>query len=119
MNDPPATHSDVDIMNALLGIKSMQYDIRRGWKCFAPDLLRYYKELPSEVQRRLTKLTPRNLARIEQRLGGIPPDQVLEELTCDAAFDQVIRATNVYLERCGRCLLGPDGWPLARKDTYE
>jgi hypothetical protein len=111
MNDlPTAKNSDADIVNALLGIKAMQHDIRRGGKCWAPDLLRYYKELPREIQKRLTELSPRNLAFIERMPGGIPPDQVLQELTCDAAFEQVIRAANVYLERCGRSLMGPDGW---------
>lgn len=113
MNDPPtAQDSDAAILDALHGIKAMQYNIRLGWKCCAPDLLRYYKELPEEIWKRLTELSPRALELIEQTPSGIPSDRMLQKLTSDAAFGQVIRAANVFRERCGLCPMGPDGWPV-------
>ena len=76
----------------------------------------HYQRLPPGVARRLTEISPRDVAEVSEviRENGATPEQrrsLGDRLASDAAVAQVIRAANVYRGRLGYAPLGPDGWP--------
>lgn len=112
--------SDEAVLAALDGIVRMQGTIRRDAVgiCVETGLvfLRvYYKNLPEPVARRLTELNPADVETIPLATAPTSSHErqraIGERVASDAAFAQAIRAANVYRERLGYTLLGPDGNP--------
>lgn len=113
------------VLAALEGIVRMQQIVRRGEVdvCVETGLvfLRvYYRELPASIARRLTELAPADVESIQGATtpGSTPEARraVGEKVASDAAFAQAIRAANVYREKLGYGLLGPDGCPVELGD---
>lgn len=115
-----AANGDEDILAALDGIMRMQRTIRGGVDlCVNTGLVFvriYYNNLPGNIARRLTELNPVALEAIP---GATSPQgsekarkNIASSVASDAAFAQVIRAENVYREKLGYGLLGPDGNPV-------
>ncbi len=119
-----------DVLLSLEGIHRMQKSLRR------PDALDMvvetgliflrlnYEKLPPGIARRLSEIDPGALAEAAEAVGkkGTPEQRraLADRLASEAAFAQVIRAVNVYRERLGYELLGPDGEPELEggKDGY-
>ena len=114
-----AANSDEAILAALNGIVRMQHTIRGGLDlCVETGLTFvriYYNNLPGNVARRLTELNPVALAAIPGATGVNGSEKarqnIASNVASDAAFAQAIRAANVYREKLGYELLGPDGNP--------
>lgn len=114
-----AANSDEAILAALDGIVRMQRTIRGGVDvCIDTGLVfvrTYYNNLPGNIARRLTELNPVALAAIPGATawGGSETARknIASSVASDAAFAQAIRAANVYREKLGYGLLGPDGNP--------
>lgn len=115
---------DKAVLAALDGIVRMQRTARSGLDvCINTGLVfikSYYDKLPESVARRLTELNPVALAAIpgatsyqgsEKARGNIASN-----VASDKAFAQAIRAANVYREKLGYELLGPDGNPEPREE---
>lgn len=113
------SNSDETILAALDGIVRMQRTIRGGVDvCVDTGLVfvrTYYNNLPGNIARRLTELNPVALAAIPRATawGGSETARknIASSVASDAAFAQAIRAANVYREKLGYGLLGPDGNP--------
>lgn len=116
---------DKAVLAALDGIVRMQRTARSGLDvCINTGLVfikSYYDKLPESVARRLTELNPVALAAIpgatsyqgsEKARGNIASN-----VASDKAFAQAIRAANVYREKLGYELLGPDGNPEPREEV--
>lgn len=116
---------DKAVLAALDGIVRMQRTARSGLDvCINTGLVfikSYYDKLPESVARRLTEINPVALAAIpgatsyqgsEKARGNIASN-----VASDAAFAQAIRAANVYREKLGYELLGPDGNPEPREEV--
>ena len=111
--------SDQDILAALGGIIEMQRTARSDVEVCAETglvfLRIYYQKLPESVARRLTELNPVALAAIPGATGHNGSEKARKNITSsvasDAAFAQAIRAANIYREKLGYELLGPDGNP--------
>lgn len=110
----------LDIMTALCGILAMQRTIRRASLDVSVHtalyfLRAYYLRLPAQVARRLTELDRAALEAIplavEQKISGEALTELGRKVASDAAFAQVIRAANQYMEKLGMGRLGPDGRP--------
>ena len=107
------------VLAALEGIVRMQRTIRGGLDVGAATALIsvriYYNTLPKNIARRLTELNPVALAAIPgaTALQGSKKarENIAASVASDAAFAQAIRAANVYREKLGYELLGPDGSP--------
>ena len=112
-------NKDQEIMAALDGIVRMQRTIRGGLDvCVATGLtfIRIrYSELPDNIARRLTEISPVALAAIPGATSFQGSEKarknIASSVASDAAFAQAIRAANVYRGRLGYDLLGPDGLP--------
>lgn len=110
---------DDAILAALEGIVRMQHIIRGGVDvCVDTGLVFvriHYNNLPENVARRLTEIDPGALAAIPGATawGGSEKARanIASSVASDAAFAQAIRAANVYREKLGYGLLGPDGNP--------
>lgn len=110
-----------DVLVALEGIHRMQKSLRRpdGLDMVVETGLIFlrlnYEKLPPGTARRLTEIDPGALAEAAGAVGekGTPEQRraLADRLASEAAFAQVIRAVNVYRERLGYELLGPDGGP--------
>lgn len=116
---------DKAVFAALDGIVRMQRTARSGLDvCINTGLVfikSYYDKLPESVARRLTEINPVALAAIpgatsyqgsEKARGNIASN-----VASDKAFAQAIRAANVYREKLGYELLGPDGNPEPREEA--
>lgn len=116
---------DKAVLAALDGIVRMQRTARSGLDvCINTGLVfikSYYDKLPESVARRLTEINPVALAAIpgatsyqgsEKARGNIASN-----VASDKAFAQAIRAANVYREKLGYELLGPDGNPEPREEV--
>lgn len=112
-----AKAGDEAILAALDGIVRMQRTIRGGLDvCIETGLVFfrvYYNNLPDNIARRLTELSP---VAIEAIPGATAFDgsekarkNIAANVASDAAFAQAIRAANLYREKLGYPLLGPDG----------
>lgn len=112
---------DKAVLAALDGIVRMQRTIRGGLDvCVATGLTFvrvYYNNLPENIARRLTEISPVALAAIpgatsfqgtEKARGNIASN-----VASDAAFAQAIRAANIYRGKLGYDLLGPNGLPVS------
>lgn len=114
-----AKDGDEAVLTALDGIVRMQRTIRGGLDlCVETGLTFvriYYNNLPENVARRLTELNPVALAAIPGATGVNGSEKarsnIASNVASDAAFAQAIRAANVYREKLGYGLLGPDGNP--------
>ena len=119
-----AANSDEAILAALNGIVRMQHTIRGGLDlCVETGLTFvriYYNNLPGNVARRLTELNPVALAAIPGATGVNGSEKarqnIASNVASDAAFAQAIRAANIYREKLGFELLGPDGNPEPREE---
>lgn len=109
------------ILAALDGIVKMQRTIRRGVLDISVDtgltfLRIYYQQLPEAVARRLTEISQVAVAAIPGATGVKGSEKARKNIAAsvasDAAFAQVIRATNIYREKLGHEPLGPDGHPM-------
>ncbi len=124
-NAPPA--DDKAVLAALDNIVRMQHHIRGGLDvCVATGLtfIRiYYSELPANIARRLTEISPVALAAIPQATSCRGSEKarrnIASNVASDAAFAQAIRAVNVYREKLGYPMLGPDGCPAVEKDNAD
>lgn len=116
---------DKAVLAALDGIVRMQRTARSGLDvCINTGLVfikSYYDKLPESVARRLTEINPVALTAIpgatsyqgsEKARGNIASN-----VASDKAFAQAIRAANVYREKLGYELLGPDGNPEPREEA--
>mgnify|MGYP003182171976 CR=1 FL=1 len=98
---------ELDVLAALEGIHRMQESIRDMVVETGIIFLRlHYQRLPPGVARRLTEISPRDVAEVSEviRENGATPEQrrsLGDRLASDAAVAQVIRAANVYRERLG------------------
>ena len=98
---------ELDVLAALEGIHRMQESIRDTELDTGIIFLRlHYQRLPPGVARRLTEISPRDVAEVSEviRENGATPEQrrsLGDRLASDAAVAQVIRAANVYRERLG------------------
>ena len=116
-------NKDQEIMAALDGIVRMQHTIRGGLDvCVATGLtfIRIrYSELPDNIARRLTEISPVALAAIPGATSFQGSEKARKNIAAsvagDAAFAQAIRAANVYREKLGFELLGLDGNPEQRE----
>lgn len=108
---------DKAVLAALDGIVRMQRTIRGGLDvCIATGLIFIrirYSELPDNIARRLTEISPVALAAIPGATAWDGSEKarknIASNVASDAAFAQAIRAANVYREKLGYELLGPDG----------
>lgn len=106
---------ELDVLAALEGIHRMQESIRDTELDMVVEtgiifLRLHYQRLPPGVARRLTEISPRDVAEVSEviRENGATPEQrrsLGDRLASDAAVAQVIRAANVYRERLGYGLL--------------
>lgn len=114
-----ARDGDEAVLAALDGIVRMQRTIRSGLDvCINTGLVFvrvYYGNLPENVARRLTEINPVALAAIPGATAFDGTEKarrnIASSVASDAAFAQAIRAANVYREKLGYGLLGPDGNP--------
>lgn len=114
-----AANSDEAILAALNGIVRMQHTIRGGFDLCVETALTfvriYYNNLPGNIARRLTELNSVALAAIPGATGVNGSEKarknIASSVASDAAFAQAIRAANIYREKLGYGLLGPDGNP--------
>ena len=112
---------DKAVLAALDGIVRMQRTIRGGLDvCVATGLTFvrvYYNNLPENIARRLTEISPVALAAIPGATSFQGTEKARKNIAAnvasDAAFAQAIRAANVYRGRLGYDLLGPNGLPIA------
>lgn len=102
--------ADLRVLSALQGIKCLQHDFQKGYTDAAAELVRYYREIPEDVTRRLSELTP-CLEKIKGPPWYNPKKDTIREASRDAAFQQVIRAANVFRVRLNLKPLGTSGWP--------
>ena len=110
---------DKAVLAALEGIVRMQRTIRGGLDvCVDTGLVfvrTYYNNLPEGIARRLTELNPVALAAIPGATSFQGSEKARKNIAAsvasDAAFAQAIRAANIYREKLGYELLGPDGNP--------
>jgi hypothetical protein len=103
---------DASVLQALQEISCAQKHIRRSLTESAYYLVKHYLILPFEVSRRLTKLSPEVIDRVQTLSGKTESDEIVRELANEEAFQQVIRAINTYRARLGYAPLDPDGWPV-------
>ena len=123
---------ELDVLAALEGIHRMQESIRDTELDMVVEtgiifLRLHYQRLPPGVARRLTEISPRDVAEVSEviRENGATPEQrrsLGDRLASDAAVAQVIRAANVYRgaaglrsPRAGRLAGGGDMSERARK----
>ena len=102
---------ELDVLAALEGIHRMQESIRDTELDIVVEtgiifLRLHYQRLPPGVARRLTEISPRDVAEVSEviRENGATPEQrrsLGDRLASDAAVAQVIRAANVYRDRLG------------------
>ena len=119
MNNAPQ-EGDKAVLAALDDIVRMQRTIRGGLDvCVATGLtfIRIrYSELPDNIARRLTEISPVALAAIPGATSFRGSEKarknIASNVASDAAFAQAIRAANVYRGRLGYDLLGPDRLPI-------
>lgn len=100
---------ELDVLAALEGIHRMQESIRDTELDMVVEtgiifLRLHYQRLPPGVARRLTEISPRDVAEVSEviRENGATPEQrrsLGDRLASDAAVAQVIRAANVYRDR--------------------
>jgi hypothetical protein len=115
---------DKAVLAALDGIVRMQRTIRGGLDvCVNTGLVfvrTYYNNFftakhPESIARRLTELNPVALAAIPGATSFQGSEKARKNIAAsvasDAAFAQAIRAANIYREKLGYELLGPDGNP--------
>lgn len=114
--------TDAEILNALQGVKLMQSQLQEivrsgdaGASMAMAFLRAYYEKLPDSVARRLTEIDRGAVDKITSAtafgLHGDTLERFAARIAGDAAFAQVIRATNAYREKMGYAPLGADGWP--------
>lgn len=119
-----AKDGDEAVLAVLDGIVRMQRTARSGLDvCINTGLVfikSYYDKLPESVARRLTELNPVALAAIPGATAFNGTEKarrnIASNVASDAAFAQAIRASNVYREKLGYELLGPDGNPEPREE---
>ena len=102
---------ELDVLAALEGIHRMQESIRDTELDIVVEtgiifLRLHYQRLPPGVARRLTEISPRDVAEVSEviRENGATPEQrrsLGDRLASDAATAQVMRAMNVYRARLG------------------
>ena len=102
---------ELDVLAALEGIHRMQESIRDTELDIVVEtgiifLRLHYQRLPPGVARRLTEISPRDVAEVSEviRENGATPEQrrsLGDRLASDAAVAQVIRAATVYRDRLG------------------
>lgn len=102
---------ELDVLAALEGIHRMQESIRDTELDMVAEtgiifLRLHYQRLPPGVARRLTEISPRDVAEVSEviRENGATPEQrrsLGDRLASDAATAQVMRAMNVYRARLG------------------
>lgn len=102
---------ELDVLAALEGIHRMQESIRDTELDMVVEtgiifLRLHYQRLPPGVARRLTEISPRDVAEVSEviRENGATPEQrrsLGDRLASDAAVAQVIRAANVYRGAAG------------------
>lgn len=102
---------DMDVLAALEGIHRMQESIRDTELDMVVEtgiifLRLHYQRLPPEVARRLTEISPGDVAEVSAaiREHGAMPEQrrsLGQRLASDAAVAQVVRAVDVYRARLG------------------
>lgn len=89
-------------------------------RSFAVFIRTYYNNLPEKIARRLTELNPVALAAIPGATAWDGSEtarkNIASSVASDAAFAQAIRAANIYREKLGFELLGPDGNPEPREE---
>ena len=116
-NAPQA--DDKAVLAALDNIVRMQRTIRGGLDvCVNTGLVFirvYYSELPANIARRLTEISPVALAAIPGATAWDGSEKarnnIAASVASDAAFAQAIRAANIYRGRLGYEPLGPNGLP--------
>ena len=109
-DEEDSSESDFLILSSLQGIKCLLQDFQRGHTAAAPQLLRYYEELPKDVSNRLTELDPEVVKRTAFRAQSVSQASI-RKIGSSSALNQVIRAANVYRERLGYRPLGENGFP--------
>ena len=102
---------ELDVLAALEGIHRMQESIRDTELDMVVEtgiifLRLHYQRLPPEVARRLTEISPEDVAQVSEaiREHGATPEQrrsLGDRLASDAAVAQVVRAVDVYRARLG------------------
>lgn len=99
---------ELDVLATLEGIHRMQESIRDTELDMVVEtgiifLRLHYQRLPPGVARRLTEISPRDVAEVIRENGATPEQRrsLGDRLASDAAVAQVIRAANVYRERLG------------------
>ena len=102
---------DMDVLAALEGIHRMQESIRDTELDMVVEtgiifLRLHYHKLPPGVARRLTEISPEDVAQVTEaiRENGSTPEQrrsLGDRLASDAAAAQVARAVDVYRARLG------------------
>lgn len=115
-----ADSGDDAVLVALDGIVRMQRTTRSGLDvCINTGLVfikSFYDKLPENVARRLTEINPVALAAIPGATSFQGSEKtrknIASNVASDAAFAQAIRAANVYREKLGYELLGPEGLPV-------
>lgn len=120
--------TDNSILDALQGLKEAQREIREivrtddqtGASMALAFFKGYYDKLPSEITSRLDQIMPEAVEQIthatRMHLTGISLKRFAEQLASDAAYQQVIRAANVYRKKLGYTPLGPDGYPIQMEE---
>lgn len=116
---------DKAVLAALDGIVRMQRTIRGGLDvCVATGLTFvrvYYNNLPENIARRLTEISPVALAAIPGATAWDGSEKARKNIAAnvasDAAFAQAIRAANIYRGKLGYDLLRPDGNPEPREEV--
>lgn len=119
MNNAPQ-EGDKAVLAALDDIVRMQRTIRGGLDVCVTTGLTFirirYSELPDNIARRLTEISPVALAAIPGATAWDGSEKarknIASNVASDAAFAQAIRAANIYRGRLGYDLLGPDGLPI-------
>lgn len=115
-----ADSGDEAVLVALDGIVRMQRTTRSGLDvCINTGLVfikSFYDKLPENIARRLTEINPVALAAIPGATSFQGSEKarknIASNVASDAAFAQAIRAANVYREKLGYELLGPEGLPV-------
>ena len=123
--------TDAEILDVLQGLKEAQRESRktaqgddRSSASMALAFFKgYYDKLPPAIKQRLDQIEPETVEHItpatRMNLTGKSLRVFADQLASDSAFQQVIRATNVYRKKLGYVPLGLDGWPVSRENSNQ
>lgn len=120
--------TDREILNALQGLKMAQGEVLHAMergdeghaRLYLFQLRGYFDTLPEGLAARLDQTDPEEVARITREEGaamtGLRLQRLAERVASFAAWQQTIRAANVYRKKEGWGPLGADGWPERKEE---